>query len=224
MAKKNKHKAGPKHSQQLSVPEMLKQAEEQLRQGRTEQPLLLLRQAENALKPRATPDGKKISTPPHLIAAQAELPGLMARALLAHARLQADPKQQLALLEEAVRRVPDDARYLTALGAFRLSQGDAQTALSDFQKAGELAPNDNFVARGLALSLLAIGRSREAVELLDKRSVDFEYDGEMNAEIALDHAKTVQSLQLRKCPFQQPRFARAGWADQRQQAHIGAAQ
>ncbi|HMZ22309.1 MAG TPA: hypothetical protein PLD20_30535, partial [Blastocatellia bacterium] len=80
MVKKNKHKAGPKHPQQLSVPEMLRQAEEQLRQGRTEQSLLLLRQAENALKPRATPDGKKISTPPHLIAAQSELPPLIARA------------------------------------------------------------------------------------------------------------------------------------------------
>lgn len=152
--------------QQLSVPEMLRQAEEQLRQGRTEQSLQLLQQAEKALKPRATPDGKKISTPPHLIAAQAELPGLMARALLAHARLQTDPKQKLALLEEAVRRVPDDARCLTVLGAFRLSQGDAQTARADFQKAIELAPNDNFAARGIALSLLAIGRSREAVELL----------------------------------------------------------
>jgi malate dehydrogenase (oxaloacetate-decarboxylating)(NADP+) len=29
-------------------------------------------------------------------------------------------------------------------------------------------------------------RVREAVELLDKRHVDFEYDGEMNADVALD--------------------------------------
>ncbi len=166
MAKKNKHKAGPKHAQQLFVPDMLKQAEEQLRQGRTEQPLLLLRQAENALKPRVTPDGKKISTPPHLIVAQAELPPLMARVLVAHARAQTDPKQKLALMEEAVRRMPNDARYLTALGAFRLSQGNTEAASPDFQKARELSPENAFAVRGLALSLLAGGRSREAVELL----------------------------------------------------------
>ncbi|HMZ22939.1 MAG TPA: tetratricopeptide repeat protein, partial [Blastocatellia bacterium] len=71
-----------------------------------------------------------------------------------------------ALLEEAVKRVPNDAHYLTVLGAFRLSQGDAQTASADFQKAQELSPENASAARGLALSLLAVGRSREASELL----------------------------------------------------------
>ncbi|HMV47266.1 MAG TPA: tetratricopeptide repeat protein [Blastocatellia bacterium] len=80
--------------------------------------------------------------------------------------MQTDPKQKAALLEEAVKRVPNDAHYLTVLGAFRLSQGDAQTASADFQKAQELSPENASAARGLALSLLAVGRSREASELL----------------------------------------------------------
>src|SRR5260370_34105224 len=31
-------------------------------------------------------------------------------------------------------------------------------------------------------------RVRDAVAVLDRRSVDFEYDGEMGADVALDHA------------------------------------
>jgi malate dehydrogenase (oxaloacetate-decarboxylating)(NADP+) len=35
-------------------------------------------------------------------------------------------------------------------------------------------------------------RVREAVDLLDKRSLDFEYDGEMNADIALDKERMAR--------------------------------
>lgn len=59
--KKNKSKHAPKHSQRLSPTELLKQAEEQLQRGQTELALQSLRLAENDLKPRTTPDGKKKS-------------------------------------------------------------------------------------------------------------------------------------------------------------------
>jgi malate dehydrogenase (oxaloacetate-decarboxylating)(NADP+) len=39
-------------------------------------------------------------------------------------------------------------------------------------------------------------RVRDAVALLDRRQVDFEYDGEMSAEVALNHA-----LMLERYPF-----------------------
>jgi len=167
-SKKNKHKSGPKHAQQLSPPEMMKRAEEHLQQGQIEQALQLLRRAENELKPRVTVAGKKISTPPHLIAAQAALPGLMTRALSAHALTLSDPAQKLAALEEVVKRAPAEARYLVALGACRLAQGNAEAAFANFQKADELSPEDKLTTRAFALGLLANGRSREADELLKR--------------------------------------------------------
>lgn len=141
-------------------------AEEHLQHGRIEQALPLLRRAEIDLKPRVTVAGKKISTPPHLIAAQAALPGVMARALSAHALTLSDPSQKLAALEEVVKRAPAEARYLVALGACRLAQGNAESAFADFQKADELSPEDKLTTRAFALGLLATGRSREADELL----------------------------------------------------------
>ena len=100
----------------------------------SEQALPLLRRAEIDLKPRVTVAGKKISTPPHLIVAQAALPGLMARALSAHALTLSDPSQKLAALEEVVKRAPAEARYLVALGACRLAQGNAESSLRRFPK------------------------------------------------------------------------------------------
>lgn len=147
---------------------MLKRAEEHLQHGQTEQALQLLRRAEIELKPRVTIAGKKISTPPHLIVAQAALPKLMARALLAHALTLADPQQTLAALEDAAKYAPAEARYLVALGACRLSQGNAEASFANLQKAHELAPENNLATRAFAIGLLAIGRASDAHELLNR--------------------------------------------------------
>ena len=68
-------------------------------------------------------------------------------------------------------------------------------------------------------------RVREAVEILDKRSVDFEYDGEMNADVALDrermalypvlpldgHRRTCSSCRRSTRPRSRPRCC-SSWA------------
>lgn len=158
--------------QRLSPPELLKQAEEQLQHGQTELALQTLRLAENDLKPRTTPDGKKITMPPHLIVAQSELPGLMARASAAHSLTLTAPQQKLAALEDAVKRAPGESRYLVALGACRLSLGNAQAAFADFQKSDEMSPGDKLATRAFALGLLANGHAREAADLLKQHSAE----------------------------------------------------
>src|SRR5262245_1103709 len=116
-SKKQKHKNKPKHTPQLSAADMLRQAEEVFARGQTEQALQLLRRAETELKPRLTPDGKRVTMPPHLVAAQAAWPAAMARELAAYALMLADPRQKLAALEDAARLAPEEVRYAVALGA-----------------------------------------------------------------------------------------------------------
>ena len=171
-SKKNKPKHGFKHAPRISGADLLKQAEEQLRRGQTEQAIESLRQAEHDLKPRTTPDGKKITMPPHLIVAQSELPGLMARAQAAHSLTLTNPQQKLAALEDAVKRAPNETRYLVALGACRLSQGNAPAAFADFQKADELSPGDKLATRAFAVGLLANERAHEAADLLKQNSAE----------------------------------------------------
>ncbi len=164
--KKNKTKHGHKHAPQFSPLELLKQAEEQLRQGQTEQALQILRRAENDLRPRTGPDGKKAPLPSHLIPAQSKLPGVMAGALAANSLKLADPQQKLSALENAVKYAPAESRYLLALGAQQLLLGQTEAAFATFQKAHEISPGDKLATRAIALGLLANGRAREAGDLL----------------------------------------------------------
>ena len=164
MSKKNKQKH--KHIQQVSAADLLRTGEEQLQRGQTGQALEMLRRADRELKPRVTPDGKKVTMPPHLIAAKAALPVAMARALAAHAMTVTDPQQRLAALEEAASLAPDEARYAVAIGAHRLLLEKPVEALADFERAYNLAPNDNLTRRGLTLGLLTAGRTQEAGELI----------------------------------------------------------
>jgi len=163
MAKQKKKSKTPN---QVPVHELVKTAEEQLLRGETDKALHNLRRVEPLLKPRSSPDGKKITVPPHIIAAQAAFPSLLARALFDHSFKLVDLEQRRTALEEAVRLAPAEVRYRLALGICRLLTGDTAGAYADFQKADELHPNDPLITRAFALGLLATGRAREATGVL----------------------------------------------------------
>ncbi len=160
--KKKKHH----HIRPLSAPELMKLAEEELKRGNIEEALGSLRQAEREFKPRQTPDGKKITIPPHIVAAQAAFAPLMARTLAVHA-LTADPPRKIADLEEATRHTPQDVRYRVALGAARLLSDQTEAAQAEFQKADEQQPGNPFATQAFALGLLAMGKATEAAALLN---------------------------------------------------------
>ncbi len=155
-----------KHIRQVSPADLVKVAEGHLQRGQVDEAIQNLKLAEKGLKPRATPDDRKITIPPQIAAAQASFPPLMARALAARALVSSDLKQRLAELEEAASYAPEDPRYLLALGACRLLSGEAEAAYSYFQRADELSPGDALVTRAFVLGLLATARAREAGELI----------------------------------------------------------
>jgi tetratricopeptide (TPR) repeat protein len=163
MAKQKKKSKTPT---QVPVHELVKTAEEQLSRGETDKALHNLRRVEPLLKPRPSTDGKKVTVPPHVVAAQAAFPSLLARALFDHSFKLADLEQRRAALEEAVRLAPAEVRYRLTLGLCRLLTGDAAAAYSDFQKADEMHPNDPMITRAFALGLLATGRAHEATGVL----------------------------------------------------------
>jgi tetratricopeptide (TPR) repeat protein len=144
-------------SRQVAIPDLVNLAEEQLQRGRIDEAIDTLRRAEAELKKfQTSSSGKKVTTPPHIAAAQSRLPHLLARALLAHSLTFHDLKDGLATVAEASKLVPDDARYPLASGAFRLLSGNVAAAYSDFQSAREKWPEDQSAARALALVSSAI--------------------------------------------------------------------
>jgi len=165
-------KKKPKQTRQIQPAELIGLAEDQLNRGQIDEAIQNLRLAEKELQPRVTADGKKISTPPHLIVAQAALPQLRARAFSSRALAAADPKQKLDDLEEAAKYAPGEIRYRIAAGACRLLIGQIEAARSDFEKAEESQPGDALATRAFALGLLGAGRAREAGDLLNQRPED----------------------------------------------------
>ena len=163
MAKQKKKSKTPS---QVPVHELVKTAEEQLSRGETDKALHNLRRVEPLLKSRSSSDGKKVTIPPHIIAAQAAFPSLLARALFDHSFKLVDLEQRRVALEEAVRLAPAEVRYRLTLGVCRLLTGDTAGAYADFQKADEMHPNDPLITRAFALGLLATGRAREATGVL----------------------------------------------------------
>lgn len=161
-----------KQIRQIQPAELIRLAEDHLNRGQIDEAIQNLRLAEKELQPRVTPDGKKISTPPHLVAAQAALPQLLAQAFSSRALSVADPKQKLADLEVAIKYAPEGIRYRIAAGALRLLLGQPEAARADFEKAEESQPGDALATRAFALGLLATRRAREAGDLLNQYPED----------------------------------------------------
>src|SRR5262245_15239198 len=157
-----------KQIRQIQPAELIKLAEDHLNRGQIDEAIQNLRLVEKELQPRVTADGKKISTPPHLVAVQFAMPPLLARAFSARSLISADPKQKLEDLEVAVKHAPEEIRYRIATGACRVLLGQSEAARSDFEKAEEARPGDAFATRAFALGLLATGHGREAGDLLNQ--------------------------------------------------------
>lgn len=166
---KSKHRPGP------SVVDLVELVRGHLRRGQGEEALENLRAAEAKLRqatqaPGQSP-GKKISIPPHLVAAQNALPDLFARARLILARQEAEPRRKVEHLREAAARVPRDGRIALALVAARMMAGEKDAAAADFRRAAELLPSGGgLAARTLAMAALASGRPIEAKEALERVS------------------------------------------------------
>jgi tetratricopeptide (TPR) repeat protein len=151
--KKKRQKA----SQQISIPDLVNLAEEQLQRGQIDEAIDKLRRTEAELKKfKTSSSGKKVTVPPHIVVAEAKLTHLLARALLAHSLTLHDLKDRLVAMAAASKLVPDDARYPLASGAFRLLSGNVAAAYSDFQSAREKWPEDQSAARAFAFVSSAI--------------------------------------------------------------------
>ncbi len=159
-------KKKPKYTHQTTPDELVASAQTHLQQGRVDEAIHELRLAEKQLQPRVTVAGKKISTPPHLSAAQMNYPALLASALLARARLATDLKLRQEDLAAAVQYAPEEPRYRIALGLAQLLAADAPSAAEAFAKALALRPDDELALRAMVLTLLATGRTHEAAPLL----------------------------------------------------------
>src|SRR5262245_7403213 len=157
-----------KQIRQIQPAELVKLAEDHLKRGQIDEAIQNLRLVEKEVQPRVTADGRKISTPPHMVVAQAATPPLLARAFSARSLNVADPKQKLEDLEVAVKYAPEEIRYRIAMGACRILLGQSEAARSDFGKAEEARPGDAFTTRAFTLGLLATGQAREAGGLLNQ--------------------------------------------------------
>ncbi len=155
-----------KQARQIQPAELIKLAEGHLERGEFDEAIRNLRLAEKELQPRVTAGGRKVTTPPHLVAAQAAVPPLLARAFSARSLNVADPKRKLEDLEEAVKYAPEEIRYRISAGASRVLLGQAEAARADFEKAEEMRPGDALATRAFTLGLLVTGCDREAEDLL----------------------------------------------------------
>src|SRR5262245_25786209 len=140
-----------KRAKQIQPAELIKLAEEHLNRGQVDEAIRNLRLVEKEVQPRVTAGGKKVSTPPHLVTAQAATPPLLARAFSERSLKTADPKQKLEDLEEAIEYAPEDIRYRIGAGACRILLGQSEAARSDFEKAEESRPGDALATRAFTL-------------------------------------------------------------------------
>lgn len=159
--KKNKHHQPP------SASDLIRIAGEKLERGQARDAIESLRSAEAKFKQSAA-SSKKTSVPPHIIAAQAALPQLLARALYSRSLTVDNPVQRVADLDEAVKYAPEDFRYRLARGLCRLLIGDTQAAQIDFQKADQIQSRNELVNHAIFLGELATQNGRGAREFLDR--------------------------------------------------------
>src|SRR5215470_4768811 len=155
-----------KRAKQIQPAELIKLAEEHLNRGQVDEAIQNLRLVEKEVRPRVAAGGKKVSTPPPLVAAQAATPPLLARAFSARSLNTADPEQKLENLEEAIKYAPEEIRYRIGAGACKILLGQSEAARSDFEKAEESRPGDAFATRAFTLGLLVTGAVSEAGAML----------------------------------------------------------
>ena len=123
-----------KKAKQIQPAELIKLAEEHLNRGQVDEAIQNLRLVEKEVQPRVTMGGKKVSTPPHLVAVQAATPLLLARAFSARSLETADSKQKLEDLEEAIKYAPGEIHYRIGAGGVQNSSGPIRSGLLRFRE------------------------------------------------------------------------------------------
>ncbi|MCW5971521.1 MAG: tetratricopeptide repeat protein [Blastocatellales bacterium] len=147
--KKRKSKKG---SSAVSPIELLRTADSRIERGEIDAAFDDINKAARELAPRPAPPGKKISVPPHIVAARQELGRLRARALAARARTCSDPHLAASHLKDAVESDPAAVGYRIALGAARLQSGKLAEALLAFAEARKSSPDHPLLARAFAIA------------------------------------------------------------------------
>ncbi|MGC4004831.1 MAG: tetratricopeptide repeat protein [Pirellulales bacterium] len=94
----------------------------------------------------------------------------MSRALVLRAELTEDPDKQQADLDRAVKAAGTrDKEILRSRGIFYLlKRNDAKSALTDFDAAAKIDPEDGATHHLRGLTLMELNQPHEAVEALDK--------------------------------------------------------
>src|SRR5437868_1181872 len=111
MPKKKPKKS--KHPQSVPAADLVKLAEEKLCSGEPEETVSLLQRAEAEIRRAASAGAaRNAPLPPHLAQVQPRISPLLARALFERAAGVEAWDRKIADLDEAVRRAPNEARYL----------------------------------------------------------------------------------------------------------------
>jgi tetratricopeptide (TPR) repeat protein len=147
-----KNRKSKKGASVVSPIELLRTAESRIERGEIDAAFDSLDKAARELEPRPAPPGKKISVPPHIVAARQELRRLRARAFAARARTCSDPQLAASHLKDAVESDPAAVGYRLALGAARLQSGKLAEALLDFAEVQKSSPDHPLLARAFALA------------------------------------------------------------------------
>ena len=84
-------------------------------------------------------------------------------------------KRSLALLDGAIEARPDDKEYWLFRGRYRVEGHDCQGALSDFEQAASLAPEDPAVFASAALAHLCLDDRQGAITAF-RRSLELDPD------------------------------------------------
>ncbi len=93
-----------------------------------------------------------------------------------------------AAIDGALEIRPDDPYYYELRGQIMMENREWDPALASYRKAVDLAPREPLILAGYGRALLATGRSREALEYLEKaRQRDFR-DGRMMRDLAVAYA------------------------------------
>ena len=71
-------------------------------------------------------------------------------------------------IENQIKRTPNDARIYIIAGTYYSSIRDIQSATPLLEKANELSPNKQSIMHELAINYLNIGKTKEALEILEK--------------------------------------------------------
>ena len=92
-------------------------------------------------------------------------------------------------LEEAIRLSPSLPAAYDTLGDCKLGEGEYQAALAGYESARRVAPGDLRASRGIARSLIQLGRYQEALTELERSLQTRGDDAQLYSQLSQVHSK-----------------------------------